>query len=113
MTETAVKFDHDQRAILVRTIEAHCQLRDWVLHARSAQSNHVHVIVRADAKPELVMNQLKAWCSRKLSDAAGLAHTNGAKNAGRRKWFTEHGSTRWINNDDYFRSAIRYVCEGQ
>jgi predicted nucleic acid-binding protein len=38
------------------------------------------------------MNQFKAWCSRKLSDAAGLVGVV-SKKAGRRRWFTEGGIT--------------------
>ena len=113
MTEPAVLFDEVQRRILERTIDDHCRIRGWPLHARNARSNHVHLVVTAERKPEDVLDQLKAWCSRRLSDAAGLKPEGRAKNAGRRKWFTEHGSTKWIEDDEYFQNAIRYVNEGK
>ena len=113
LVECAVLFDESQRRILEQTIDDHCRIRGWRLHARNARSNHVHLVVTAERKPEDVMDQLKAWCSRRLSDAAGLIHDGRAKNAGRRKWFTEHGSTNWIDDDEYFQNAIRYVTEGQ
>jgi hypothetical protein len=58
------------------------------------------------------MNQLKAWCSRKLSDAAGLQNAVAFK-AGRRRWFTEGGRKKTITSSDYLDSAVQYVLEGQ
>lgn len=113
MTEPPVEFEPGQRAIIARVIDEHCRRRDWRLHARNARSNHVHLVITADRTPEEVMNQLKAWCSRRLSDDAGLAACRRAVKAGRRKWFTEHGSTKWINDEAYFANAVRYVLEGQ
>jgi hypothetical protein len=70
------------------------------------------VVVTADRDPQEVMNQIKAWCSRKLSDAAGLVGTV-AKKAGRRHWFTEGGNKEVIESEDYLNNAIHYVVEGQ
>ena len=113
MTQPAVTFDDVQRALIARVIEDHCRIRGWHIHALNVRSNHIHLVVTADRTPEEVMNQLKAWCSRKLSDAAGLPDSPSAKKAGRRKWFTEHGSTKWINDEEYLENAVRYVVEGQ
>lgn len=112
MTQPPVEFDETQRSLIERVIEEHCRIRGWHLHARNVRSNHVHIVVTANRSPEEVMNQLKAWCSRRLSDAAGLTDATGKK-AGRWKWFTEHGSTRWINDETYLENAVRYVIEGQ
>ncbi|CAN5212497.1 transposase [soil metagenome] len=110
LTEAIVEFDGDQRQLIEQTIECHCHVRKWKLHACNARSNHVHVVVTADnVKPETVIDQFKLWCSTKLSDAAGLPSGGRAKKAGRRKWFTEHGSTKWINDEDYLHRAIEYV----
>jgi hypothetical protein len=68
--------------------------------------------IQADRDPDEVMNQLKAWCSRKLSDAAGLVGAV-AKKAGRRRWFTEGGDKKRIDNEEYLANAITYVSEGQ
>ena len=113
MTDEPVEFDLAQRQLVEQTIDDHCRIRSWSLHARNARSNHIHIVVTAEQPPEVVMSQLKAWCSRKLSDTAGFSSEGRAKHAGRRKWFTEHGSTMWINDEDYFHHAIRYVLEGQ
>ena len=112
MVESAVVLTKDQRAIVELTIIDHCRIRGWTLHAVNARSNHIHLVVTADRDADEVRDQLKAWCSRKLSDAAGLVGTV-AKKAGRRHWFTEGGDNERIDNEEYLANAIAYVQEGQ
>jgi REP element-mobilizing transposase RayT len=109
---SAVELTAEQRAIVEQTIRDHCRIRGWTLHALHVGAVHVHVVVTADRAPEEVMNQLKAWTSRRLSDHAGLRDPV-AKKAGRKRWWTEHGSTKWINDMPYLHNAIRYVKERQ
>ena len=104
LTAAPVVLNASQGATVERTIRAHCEYRGWRLHAVNARSNHVHVIVTADRTPEEVMNQLKAWCSRRLNEESGESG---------KRWWTKHGLTKWINDDDYFQNALRYVVEGQ
>src|SRR5689334_17946879 len=59
MVESPVEFDEAQRTLIEQVIEEHCRIRGWFLHARNARSNHVHLAVTADRKPEEVMDQLK------------------------------------------------------
>lgn len=108
MAEPMVLLNDDQRAIVGQTIADHCHIRGWTFHAVNVQSNHVHVVVTADRDPEDVRDQFKAWCSRKLSDAAGLT-TPVADGAGRRRWFTEGGDAEIIDSEEYLHNAIQYV----
>jgi REP element-mobilizing transposase RayT len=112
MADEPVRLNSLQRDSVEQTIRRHCCIRKWHLHAVNVRTNHVHVVVTADRKPEEVMSQFKAWCSRTLSDLAGLKEKV-AKKAGRRRWWTEHGSTKWINDEKYLANAIRYVNELQ
>jgi len=112
MEESAVVLTPDQRALVEGTIRDHCRIRGWILHAVRARTNHIHVVVTADRDPDDVRDQFKAWCSRKLSDQAGLAAAV-AKKAGRRRWFTEGGDTERIEGEEYLENAIRYVLERQ
>lgn len=112
MAEDPVVLSTSQRAIIEQTIVNHCHIRSWTLHAVKARTNHVHVVVTADCDPDEVMKQFKAWCSRKLSDAAGLTRPV-ATRAGRRHWFTEGGDKEIIEDETYLENAIRYVIEGQ
>ena len=112
MAEPAVILSDTQRALIENTIRRHCEIRSWQLHAANARTTHVHVVVSTDREPDEVMNQLKAQCSRVLSDAAGLKERV-AKKAGRRRWFTEGGDKEEIHDEEHLRNAIRYVLEGQ
>jgi REP element-mobilizing transposase RayT len=112
MTEEAVLLTREQRDVVEQTIRDHCRIRGWLLHAVNARTNHIHVVVTADRDPETVRDQFKAWCSRKLSDQAGLTEVVGKK-AGRRHWFTEGGDVEVIEDEEYLANAIRYVLEGQ
>ena len=93
MKEPVVVLSEDQRLLVEKTIRDHCEIRGWTLHALNVRTNHVHIVVSANRSPDEVMNQLKAWTSRTLSDQAELTTKPGSK-AGRRKWWTEHGSTK-------------------
>jgi REP element-mobilizing transposase RayT len=114
MSEDAVILTLEQRRIVKETVQRHCEIRKWPLHAVNPRSNHVHVIVTATIKPEDVLSQLKAWCSRRLSKHAGLVTRAGRRSKnGLKRWWTEHGSTKYINDEEYFRNAVRYVLERQ
>lgn len=104
-----VTLSASQRRIVEEMIHRHCDLRNWTLHALNVRSNHVHMVVSAERSPETVMEQIKAWCSRRLNESDALQ----GDPANRRKWWTEHGSTKWINDERYLENAIRYVLEGQ
>src|SRR5262249_14525599 len=117
LSEPPVLLDPAQREVVEATIRDHCRIRQWRLHAVNARTNHVHLVVTAGAPPEDVMRQFKAWCARRLSERAAPANTQ-AKTAprsknGRRRWWTEHGSTKWINDEAYLSNAVRYVIERQ
>ena len=112
MVEPAVILSAEQREIVDATIRRHCDIRGWELHAVNVRTNHVHLVVTGNRGADEMMNELKAWCSRKLSDHAGLTKAVAGK-AGRRHWFTEHGSTKPIFDDAYLQNAIQYVLEAQ
>ncbi|MBL8867232.1 MAG: transposase [Planctomycetia bacterium] len=93
----------EQRAIVEETIREECRIRSWTLHAVNVRSNHVHIVVSSDRKPEEVMHQLKSWSSRKLNEQVGA----------KTRWWAYHGSTKWIVDQAYLANAIRYVLERQ
>lgn len=111
MTQEALTLNAEQRAVAAATIRAHCDIRRWSLHALNVRTNHVHVVITAPILPEEVMRQLKAWWARRLSEQKGLSK-NYSKD-GAQRWWTEGGSTKWINDETYLHNAIRYVLELQ
>ncbi len=105
MREEAVWLNEAQRSIVASTIRVHCQLRGWQLHALNVRTNHVHLVATAEALPETVMSQCKAWCSRRLNE-----ESNGA---GRQRWWTQYGSTRYVKDEVGLAAVIEYVLHGQ
>ncbi|HEV2949406.1 MAG TPA: transposase [Gemmataceae bacterium] len=112
MRESAVVLTSEQRNLVEQTIRDHCHIRRWILHALNVRSNHLHIVVGASFDPDEMIGQFKAWCSRKLSDAADLTTPVGRK-AGRRRWWTEGGGTKIIHDEEHLRNAIEYVLEKQ
>ncbi len=112
MVESAIVLTQEQRSLVEQTIRDHCRIRGWYLHAVNPRTNHIHVVVTADRDPDEVIHQLKAWCSRKLSDQAGLTAAV-ARKAGRRRWFTEGGDKERIEDEEHLQNVIQYVMERQ
>jgi REP element-mobilizing transposase RayT len=110
MTEEPVILTQAQRDLIDAVIVNHCAIRKWTLHARIVRTNHIHAVVSAALVGTEVRAQLKAWCSRRLSEQAGL--TGGAEN-GKRRWFSERGDFEWIDDHEHLENAIRYVDELQ
>ncbi len=110
MSEDAVVLSPAQRSAIDAMIARHCAFRGWILHARNARTNHVHVVASAAATGETMRSQLKSWCSRALSEQAGLV---GRGRNGQRRWWTEGGDVEWIDNDESLSNVIQYVNELQ
>jgi len=83
-----------------------CDVRGWTLRAINVRTNHVHTVVTADRRPELVMNAFKANATRKMVE--GLVWQPGAK-----PW-SRHGSTRYLWSENSVSRATDYVinCQG-
>jgi REP element-mobilizing transposase RayT len=112
MTEPALTLDAEQRRIVEDTIAEHCRVRGWHLHGVNARSQHVHVVVSApERKPDDVMDQFKAWCSRRLKEHERSRPS--AREMVRQNWWTQRGSKRLLNDGDALEAAVRYVLEGQ
>jgi REP element-mobilizing transposase RayT len=110
MTEEPVVLNQAQRELLDAVIVKHCAIRRWILHARNVRSNHVHIVVSAALAGAEVRAQLKAWCSRRLSEQAGL---EGRSKNGLCRWFSERGDVEWIDDEEQLGSASLYVNEMQ
>ena len=98
-------MDQGGRAAVLSALREVCLHRRWILLAAHVRTNHVHAVVEADVRPELVMNTLKSYASRGLNRLGG-------DELDRKRW-ARHGSTRWLWDDDEVQEAIRYVVSGQ
>lgn len=110
MTEEPVVLTQAQRELVDAVIVKHCEIRKWILHTHNVRTNHVHVVVSAALDGEEVRAQLKAWCSRRLSEQAGL---EGKSKDGQRRWFTEKGDVQWVDDQEHLENVVRYVNELQ
>jgi REP element-mobilizing transposase RayT len=100
-----IELSTAMREVVEQTVRAHCAFRHWAVLSLNVRTNHVHLVVRAEASPEVVMGQCKAWASRRLREA-GLVSSD-------QKLWTRHGSTRWINRHEDLAAAIDYVVRLQ
>ncbi len=82
-----------------------CVYRGWSLLAAHVRSNHVHTVVEAEAPPERIMNDFKAYASRRLNRM-------GLEEPGRKRW-ARHGSTRWLWKPQHVSAAIQYILAEQ
>lgn len=104
MKESPFLLTKPDQEVVENTIRKHCNIRKWTLHAVSARSNHIHVVVTApDYDPVTVTEQFKAWCTRKLKPSYQK----------RDRFWTDRASRRWINHEDDLDAAVIYVLEAQ
>jgi REP element-mobilizing transposase RayT len=94
-----------QRKTVDDAIRETCRIRRWSLLALNVRTNHVHIVVTANKKPELVLNAFKANATRKLREE--------------RLWrypfspWAFKGSKRRLWNEKSVERAIDYVLYGQ
>ncbi len=105
MLQEAYTLDAPRRAVALAAIRRTASLRHWTLLAAHIRTNHVHVIVEAEETPERVMNVLKSYASRALSQTA-------FDTADRKRW-ARHGSTKRLWTSEATTAAVRYVVAGQ
>ena len=112
LTEPVLTLDPEQRGFVERTIADHCRIRGWHLHAVNCRTQHVHVVVTAPRRdPEVVLDQFKAWCTRRLKERE-RSRGRAAEGLRQNRW-TQRGSKRWLNDEESFEAAIQYVVEEQ
>lgn len=112
MTEDACYLHPDQRQIVEEQIAETCRFRGWILHIANCLTNHVHVVISAqNIKPNLIRDQLKAWCTRRLKEQQRQIHskTDGL----REKWRADRGSIRWIWTEESLVTVLEYAGEQQ
>ena len=105
MKQPPYLLNRESQAIVLEALQKVCLHRGWNLLATHVRTNHVHVVVEAEVRPEKIMNDFKSYASRELNQLE-------KDRPGRKRW-AHHGSTRWLWKDQDVRKAIRYVVEEQ
>jgi len=97
---TSVQRDHVDAA--VREV---CEFRAYGLKAVNVRSNHAHVVVHADLRPEKIVNEMKAYSTRRL-------RREGEYEADHKIW-SRGASTRYLWKPKHVVAAIDYVLYSQ
>ena len=105
MDQPRYRLDRSRREAVLAALLERCTDRGWSLLAAHVRTNHVHIVVEAEGRPERIMNDLKSYASRCLNRL-------GLEEAGRKRW-ARHGSTRWLWKQESVSAAIRYVVDEQ
>ena len=105
MDQLPYSMDKSRREAVLSALLERCAQREWTLMAAHVRTNHVHIVVAAEARPERLMNDFKSYASRCLNRA-------GLDQPARNRW-ARHGSTRWLWKRDDVLAAIRYVVYEQ
>jgi len=100
-----VELDAQRRFVVDATIQEVCNHRHWRLHALNVRTTHAHIVVSASHTPERVMNDFKAYATRRMREAGVLSQDI-------EPW-SYHGSTRYLNTDNSFARAVQYVLHEQ
>jgi len=105
LRESPYLLNETRRTVVLDTIREVAQYRRWQIHAAHVRTTHVHIVVTAEAKPEKVMSDFKAYASRRLKERL-------SEPADCKRW-TQHGSTRYLWTEESVGVAIEYTLNGQ
>ena len=99
------ELDGVLRQIVEKAVREVCDCRKYLLRAINVRTNHVHSVISAMCKPELVLTALKAYATRAMREA-GMLSTNV-------KPWSRHGSTIYLWKERDIAEAVAYVLLGQ
>jgi REP element-mobilizing transposase RayT len=107
-----------QREAVLQAILEVCKFRGWIAYAVHVRSNHVHIVVGGRQTPEKILADFKAYATRALKTFDEKPHENPLTDVrgsvtGNVKYWTHHGSTRYLWTKESVVAAIDYVKNEQ
>ena|SRR5688572_12710735 len=109
MAETSahppIVFSKNQRELIGEAITEVCRHRAYDLRAMNVRTNHVHAVIAKQVNPKKIVNDLKAYSTRRLR--------NEGEFTGSRKIWTRGSSTRYLWKPKHLVAAIEYVLYSQ
>jgi REP element-mobilizing transposase RayT len=100
MEEDPVWLTLEQGKVVEEAVRDVARRYDWTIHAMASQSDHTHVVITACRKGRELRDALKACATRALN-----------KTFGKRTWWSECGSARYLWERPYFENSVSYVRE--
>ena len=83
-------MDRSRRDAVLISLHERCSQENWILLAAHVRTNHVHLVVEGEARPESMMNDLKSYASRSLNRM-------GLDQSARKRW-ARHGTLDGCGN---------------
>jgi len=105
MSYEAVLLNDSQREVVTEVINEVCRHRDYGLCAVNVRTNHFHVVVSAQSKPEPITDAFKSYSTRKLRRLGLIGEEV-------RPW-ARGKSRRYLWKPKHVSRAIDYVLYGQ
>src|SRR4030042_445181 len=100
-----IKLNAFRRNIVLQAILEVCEFRKWFAHSVHVRTNHVHIVVSGREEPERMMRDFKIYATKAIKRHKGKISAE--------KYWTRHGSTKYIWTKERLRSSIEYVKNGQ
>ena len=98
-------LDSARRQVVLNSLKEVCHHRGWTLLAAHVRTNHIHIVITGNCKPEGILIAMKAYSSLALNK-------HELDDIDRRRW-ARHGSTSYLWTRDTAQAAIHYVVHGQ
>jgi REP element-mobilizing transposase RayT len=105
LKHTPVALNDSQRKAVEEAILDTCNRRGWLLRAVNVRTNHVHAVVSAPCKPEIICSAFKANGTRQMREDGFWPHSH-------TPW-SDKGSRRYLWTDRHVECAVDYVVNGQ
>lgn len=98
-------LNEKQRETVEQSIKETCKIRNYTLLAVNVRTNHLHAVVSAQSKPEIILNGFKSHATRKLKENYLILDDTSVWSRG--------GSRRYLWKKHHVDLAIDYVLFGQ
>ncbi|HSV15731.1 MAG TPA: transposase [Tepidisphaeraceae bacterium] len=97
-SESPIELTIEQRRLVEEAIRDLAARYRWLIHAIAVMRDHVHVVISAARDGEQLRDAIKAVASKWLN-----------KQSGKRTWWAEGGSAKYLWERPYFVNATKYV----
>lgn len=105
MKQKPVILDKKERVSVLDAVKEVCEFREYELFAINIRTNHLHAVVSANAKPEKIINDFKAYATRRLRESKLIEKD--------RIVWARGKSRRYLWKPRHVEIAIDYVLFGQ
>lgn len=100
-TQPSFLLSEEERICVGSAIESVCSHREYLLRAANVRTNHAHAVVSAGVQPEKIVNEFKAYATRKLRFEFEIGPE--------RKIWARGASTRYLWKPRQVLAAVDYV----